>query len=58
MFYHSEFIMVKLFPEVMPQGQDSVTVEVSKIVYDGAGVGSKVFGNRVASLAAWSTLSC
>ena len=32
MFYHSEFIMVGVFPEVIPGGQDSVTVEVLKIV--------------------------
>jgi len=29
MFYRSEFIVVEVFPEVMPGGQDSVTVEVS-----------------------------
>ena len=32
MFCNSEFIVVEVFPEVMPEGQDSVTVEVFKIV--------------------------
>jgi len=32
MFYHSEFIMVEVFPEVMPGGQDSMTVEIFKII--------------------------
>ena len=32
MFYHSEFIMVEVFPEVMAEGQNWVTVEVFKIV--------------------------
>jgi len=32
MFYYSEFIVVEVFPEVLPGGQDSGTVEVFKIV--------------------------
>jgi len=39
MFYQSKYIMVEIFPEVMPGGQDSVTVKVFKIVQWG---GSRV----------------